>query len=584
MSKATKRMSLKAFFEALEGRLDTLSPADLRSVIGNMAKAVPPDSRHAFLEKLEPGGKPEQAIAEALGQDDLLSDIDDLAREVADRMQSAEEWEEEYRYRDCWDDEDSAGPYEQFTDTLSALFDRAAGVFDSGNLELAVEAYRRLLQVFGEEDDYGGAIDADAIGQSEVAEACARYLRAVYETTPLGERPAALFEEMTDIARLIAGARCNLADIVDITDRPLPDRERFLDDWIELLGEEKSHDADRWLREAVRLSGGTEALERLAREQGRKHPLAYVDWLAALNKAGHGREAAHGAREALDALPDGLPVRAAVADELCAAAKRLNDQALVREARWQAFVAKPELRRLADLAFAMDSESERRKAMGRAAAHVEKRLKSKPRPSASFSHDLDSDPREQPAWISKSVLAHAWLLAGEWERARMLAKKERVLGWSDPETVQSLVLPAILLALSGRKPAIPANVKGLWDDALQRCTGWMNEIAAQELDRLYEQAFAVVAPPASLAEGLLAWCRDVAEKRAVAIVDGKHRKSYWKAALVAAAVAETLMRRDKKEEATTVLQKLRARFPRHRAFLGELRSAESRMGRLFSEQ
>jgi len=72
MTESSKRMSLKAFFEALEGRLDTLSADDLRSVLRNMAKSVPPDGRHAFLAQLQPGGKPEQAIAEALGQDDQL--------------------------------------------------------------------------------------------------------------------------------------------------------------------------------------------------------------------------------------------------------------------------------------------------------------------------------------------------------------------------------------------------------------------------------------------------------------------------------------------------------------------------------
>jgi hypothetical protein len=125
---------------------------------------------------------------------------------------------------------------------------------------------------------------------------------------------------------------------------------------------------------------------------------------------------------------------------------------------------------------------------------------------------------------------------------------------------------------------IPANVKELWDNALQSCTGWMNEIEAQELDRLYEQSFAVAGPPASLAEGLLTWCCAVAEKRAVAIVDGKHRKSYWKAALLAVAVTETLIRRGKSTEAAELPRKLRVRFPRHRAFLRELGAAESRMG------
>ena len=399
----------------------------------------------------------------------------------------------------------------------------------------------------------------------------------MYETTPIGKRPGVMFEEMAAIPRLIAGARSKLSDIIEVTDRPFPDHDRFLQDWIELLGKEESPDADPWLREAVRLSGGTEALEKLAREQGKKHPLAYVDWLAAVNEEGRSRDAATGAQEALDVLPDDLPVRAAVADELCTAAQRLNDHALMREAHWQAFAAKPELRRLTDLAVAVDSHAERKKVMRRAAEHVEKRLTSAARQPASFSHEFDTDPREQPAWASKSVLAHAWLLAGKWDRARKLAKKEPVLGWSNPETVQSLVVPAVLLAASGRKPAILANVKGLWEDALQRSRGWMCEIERPELDGLYEQAFAEAGPPTSQAEDLLAWCRDVAEKRAVAIVDGKHRKSYWKAALLATAVAETLTRRGQEVEATKLLQRLRDRFPRHRAFLSELRAAESRM-------
>lgn len=67
MSKSTKRMSLISFFEALEGRLDTLSADDLCSVLRSMAKAVSPDDRRAFLAKLEPGGKPEQAIARGNG-------------------------------------------------------------------------------------------------------------------------------------------------------------------------------------------------------------------------------------------------------------------------------------------------------------------------------------------------------------------------------------------------------------------------------------------------------------------------------------------------------------------------------------
>ncbi len=572
-----KRIPLKAFFEELEGRLDTCSADDLRSILRNMARAVPPDGRRRFLAQLEPGGEPEKAIAEALRQDDLLSDIDDLAAEIQNRMESAEEWEEEYGCHDRWNDEDSLGPYEEFLEPIAALFDRTAGVFDSGNLELSVKAYRRLLQLLGKQDDYGRGVGAEDLEAEELAEACARYLRAAYETTPIARRPGVIFEEMASIPRLTSNENQKLTDLIEITDRSLPDRHRFLQDWIKFLRKKESSTADRWLREAVRLSGGTEAMETLAREEGRKHPLAYVDWLASMNEEGRSRDVVAGAQEALSVLSDGLPVRAAIADELSAAAERLKDHSLLREARWQAFFAKPGLRRLVDLAATIASDAERKEYMLRAAGHLEKCLKSQARRSVSFGREFDTDPREQPAWTSESVLAHAWLLAGEWDQAWTLAKKEPVLGWSNPDTVQSLVVPAVLLASSGREPNIPANVKDLWESALERSAGWMTEVKGLELNALYEQAFADTGLSNAQMEKLLKWCRSVAEKHAEAIVRGKHRRSYGKAALLAAAVAETLNRREQEAEATKLIEKLRNQFPRHRAFQDELRAAESRM-------
>ena len=183
----------------------------------------------------------------------------------------------------------------------------------------------------------------------EVREACARYLRAVYETMPLPRRPQALFEQMQQAQGWLSSPRPMLEEIIQISPRPLPDQDQFLSDWIAFLRKQTDRDADTWLREAIRLSQGTPGLEELAQAEGKQRPRAYLDWFAALEREGKNREMLAAAQEALQSLPGQLPIRATVADYLCAAARRLNEAGALGAGRWEAFVAKPSLVRLLDL-------------------------------------------------------------------------------------------------------------------------------------------------------------------------------------------------------------------------------------------
>jgi hypothetical protein len=215
------------------------------------------------------------------------------------------------------------------------LFDRIAATFDYGNLTLARAAYEKLFGVFDLEDDYGRGIEAGDLERVEVREACARYLRAVYEAVPLPQRPQALFEQI----QLAQGGLPS----------PLPDQDQFLSDWIAFLRKQTGRDVDTWLREAIRLSQGTPGLEGLARAEGKQRPRAYLDWFAALEREGKHREILAAAQEALQSLPGQLPIRAIVADYLCSAARQLNETGALGAGRWDAFVAKPTLVRLLDL-------------------------------------------------------------------------------------------------------------------------------------------------------------------------------------------------------------------------------------------
>src|SRR5262249_52944709 len=153
-----------------------------------------PRDRSGFLEALVPGKDARDVLQTALRQDDLLSEIDDLVAEIRAEMDGAELSYD--RYGDHWDDEDSLGPYEAFVAPLSELFDRTAGAFDCGNRPLARDAYRKLFDSLGLEDEYGRGVRATDLHDTDVRGARGRYLRAVYETTAPADRPERLFEEM----------------------------------------------------------------------------------------------------------------------------------------------------------------------------------------------------------------------------------------------------------------------------------------------------------------------------------------------------------------------------------------------------
>ncbi len=344
---------LKRFFEAVEERLSACSAEQLRSILRNLAAEVAPKDRPGFLEALVPSEDASDLVQDALRQDALLADIDDLVAELREEMDSAEDAYDRYGYGygDSWDDEDSLGPYESFVAPLVGLFDRTAGVFDCGQVSLARDAYHRLFDALTLEDDYGREVRASDLPETDIQGSRSRYLRALYETEDPARRPERLFAQMLELGnRLGMGSEpILLEDLIRASDRPLPDRKPFLRAWIAFLRQQKGPAADRWLREAIRLLEGTKGLEAFARQEGKAHPRAYLDWLAALKAQGKPAQVVAAARESLRTLPADRPIRAAVADHLCEAAGTLGDSRTVQEGRWEAFRARPSLGRLLDL-------------------------------------------------------------------------------------------------------------------------------------------------------------------------------------------------------------------------------------------
>jgi hypothetical protein len=579
-----KQPSAKAFLEMVEQYLAACSADDLRAAVRRLADETPSDKRLAFLRQMQPAkrkgaARPSRARAEA-----LLEDIDGLRDDLEEASEHADAWEERGpAWGGYYDDEGGLGQYVRFVKPATALFRRAQAAFGRGDWALARQAYQKLFDdVLGFEDDYGRGLRVEDLNDVDSTESRARYLRAVYQSEAPGQRAPKVLAAMQQVRAWFSGTAPRLVEMIAASPAPLPDQARFLNEWTGLVRKQKGQAADVWLREAVQLAQGTKGLGELARAEGRRHPRAFLDWGAALAAEGKHAEALAAAQTALKRLPAKAPIRAAIADQLCAAALRLNDQAAFSAGRWEAFSAAPTLPRVLDV-WECTRPEQRRAQMQRCARHIASYLKRPPRPPVSF--EAGQDDLDEPVWIENSVLAHAYLLAGDLAAARALAARQKVLGWSDGANPQGLVLALSLIVLSGKPFAgLPPKLKQIWRSNLEAtldvadCPSVGRAEAKQRntLEGIYAGQLAHWQLSQAEQADLLKECLSIIRRRVAAIVGEKHRRSYAKAAALAAAGAEVLRLREDAGKAQGLLNGLYERYPRHRAFLNELDKATGR--------
>ena len=566
-----ERLPLKTYLDTVEQKLAQYSADQLRAILRQLAQQQDPEQRQSFLAQLQPPDENLTPVQQKL-QDSLLDEIASLAAEIEDAMEDAEpEYEE---YDNYGDDEDDENHYESFYAPLSALFDRAQAAFDYGQFELAADAYHDLFEILDLEDDYGGRIEISALPGVDRNESRSRYLRAVYEVENLEQRPEALWDAMLDVLSWLGAPRPMFSDVIQISPKPLADQKPFLSAWIDLLKGETGSEADAWLREAVRLAAGVQGLVDLVRAEGPQRPRVYLDWFAALEEEKRYAEVLAAAQDALRALPQDLPIRAAIADHLCAAAVQLQKESLLRFGRMEAFRAKPELRRLLDL-WEATPPAERSMVMTQAIGYAQE-AESRSREPQNYVNQEDD--LEKAAYGTDSLL-HAQLLAQQWRTVQQRAAGEPILGWSGSSSTQGFILSFLLIKLSGRLPAnLPTNLAKLWQDRLQASIGYASYSSAANglqtrLNQAYTDLFPTLEIDQAAQETALTWCLNTANQRVDAIVGGQHRKSYDKAALVIAACAETLQLRHEPTLAAGLIDHVHSRFPRHRAFISELDSA-----------
>ena len=180
------------------------------------------------------------------------------------------------------------------------------------------------------------------------------------------------------------------------------------------------------------------------------------------------------------------------------------------------------------------------------------------------------------------------LLAGRVDEVSAALTAADPLGWHHADHPGPVVLPVLWAAALGAAPAPdaghlgalfagidldPAVLPRLEDWPLTRQPSARPELAGVTLTGLLADAIRAMAADAGRREAWLSAAAAVTDARITAIVSGKHRSAYARAASLAHAHGETLAGLGQVPEAHAYLAAVRTRFPRHVAFRGELDAA-----------
>ncbi len=574
-------LGLKPFLEELAGRLEGLDRDELGQVVLAHAEGLPAGQRAAFLEIFPPRRASARhrrvpPAAPAIDPEEaaqLLSDIDAFVETVrTGGYFQGWGWDHELREERAFGDE-------SWVLEMDGLFEVAGGAFLDGALEFARDAYGKLLQAFSLDQEVGtfcGDRAAAEMVETDVGEAKARYLRALYETAPAAQRPQRLLEALEELDGI--GPEASLQAVVDTRREPLPGLDAFLPRWVERLAAVPpeaygfAREARRLLAEAAALHRGAEGLADLARRPGPDQAQAYLDWVDHLAGAERVAEAVAAAREGLGAVTGPAEDRARLAERLAGLAGAQGDPAGALDARRQAWRAAPSVARLLALAGACPA------AQLSAVLDGEAVLLAAP-PAGPGSRGAAAG--EGPDRTACALL----LAAGRVSQATAGLRAAAALGWGFPGHPGPVVVPYLLVAGSGRTapPAekgsrlaelfagldAPDWASGLGPEAWRDRTGGtagggpsLTGLLTRSLERLR------LAPDER--RRLLQQAREVVEERVTAVVAGQHRGAYQRVAELAVACAEAMALGAGTDAGNGFIAAWHARHPRHSAFRAEL--------------
>jgi hypothetical protein len=440
------------------------------------------------------------------------------------------------------------------------LASRALLAGDHASARAVFEAL--LLPISTVDIDLGQHELVDEVLSVDVHTCIAQYVTSVYTTTPLPDRPGAVFKAIENVKPI--GSMLNpIAEMEGVSAGALPDLGAFLPRWVKHLGRRRppkddwESDHERWLREAVLRLDGANGLERLARKT--KRPQACLAWCEALVDRGDWAGALH-AYDASAVLVGKSHRRGELLDGAALAAKQLKRPDSVERlaAAWHAAPTLPRLLRwlVTEDRSPTDLRAKARKIVSRCPNTAGRQL---------------------------GLLR---LLACDISAAADLLSQAPGLGWSSDEHPGHVLFPSFAVLLARRNStrvseALLADLDSTGrdplellppDDVERRAT-----LTTPSIATLIKHASSTIIVADEDLRSMVDAMRVAAERRLEGVLGNSRRRHYAHAAmLVASCVA--LAPEAGGEDLSAWMMGLRQTYSRRHAFREELRRAMESLG------
>ncbi|MDD2282173.1 MAG: hypothetical protein PHD92_02130 [Eubacteriales bacterium] len=537
-------LSYKEFMDEIRQRLKDFSLDDYKNLILHWAGEVLPAERRRFLGKLAPTANPRI-------NHDLIDDVSAFARRVEKGDYcDGWGWDDDIHEERDWGDESWAGEMDDF-------FLQANYLLGKGYPHVARQVYESLFDILeiGQEPGHlPGDPDVTCMLQVNVHEQVALFLRSVYLTTDSEKRPDEIHTILMKFGNLYGPV--SLQKIIEAREEALPDFDDFLAAWIELLLDQAPRTVSQLLREAVLLKGGIAAISEFARQYPGEHPEAYIDWIQGLDWEQDADLILQVSREGLSRIPADYSVRADVAEFIVRIGERNLDGELTLEGYRECFYARPSVSYLIDLYFNAIENN----------CFDEVRDQAERRVMELYSEGIAY--RELYTYVPEGVVYMTLLFGGKYQQVYEMCVDQSSLGWSSGANPKPVFVAYMMMSLA--KTSSPIVVNQLWDSTIMNLSSRLGGKDYEKCRKIMGYVREAVPLGRVQEEYYLDFIIDIIGQRVDAIVGGKYRNSYGKAATLLVAAVETLASRNEGQRGVELLDEFRQKYPRHSAFKREL--------------
>jgi hypothetical protein len=470
----------------------------------------------------------------------------EAVRELFERSEEGEfEFEYEYESGGYWYDDDnySLVGCNSLVKELEPLLDEALAFIKDEQFETGLVALDMLVEVEGYAE--GDPIDYQTLIEQGLMQGDAEIIQKHHATAALIVlRESARTDKLLQIAHL-SGYRLSIGETIESLDGREIDLDAFLGEWPQtIMREIEQLEASRpglyyikplgdMLVAAVRLQGDAK-LADYAREYGRTHPILYCALVESMIANGSCSEAIKTADAALAAV-ESKQYRARLADLKHDVGKTAGDITAMGTAALQGFAASLSLKHFLRLWEYGDATIRAR------AIKV-------------FRENMDECHDIVPILFVMGAYRELW---------NMVRVDKAPLGWSLSR--KGAAFPLFIALLAEGRP-------------LQECTrrGIERKIDGDEERAGFLGIINSTSPSLSPDDRKLyhEWCVNEIKNRVEGIVRNQHRGSYDKAAFLVMSMAETIAATEGMQAARSYISSYKANYPRHRAFLAEIKELE----------